>query len=78
MPLYKYSLRKLMNEGIAAENVLAVFSDILDGVEAAHLANVIHRAVDILGGHIAATFLAARNASSCQPVTLRSLSVLPG
>lgn len=43
MPRYKGSLRHLMKTGIAPEDALAVFSRILDGVDAAHLKRVTHR-----------------------------------
>lgn len=43
MPRYDGSLRDLMAKGIAPERVLQLFSQILDGVEAAHLHGVIHR-----------------------------------
>ena len=43
MPLYQSSLRTLMKKGIASEDVLKLFSDMLDGVEAAHLLGVFHR-----------------------------------
>ena len=43
MPLLASTLRKYMQAGISKDQVLRVFSDILDGVEAAHLQGVIHR-----------------------------------
>lgn len=43
MPRYHGSLRDLMKAGIAPVDVLPLFSQILDGVEAAHLKGVIHR-----------------------------------
>lgn len=43
MPLYPTTLRKLMENGVAPHKVLALFSQILDGVEAAHLHGVFHR-----------------------------------
>ena len=43
MPLYDSSLRDLMNKGIETDYVLPLFSQILNGVEAAHLKKVIHR-----------------------------------
>lgn len=43
MRRYQSSLRKLMNEKISPEDVLPLFSNILDGVEAAHLQDVVHR-----------------------------------
>lgn len=43
MPFYAGSLRSLMTSGIKPAATLPLFSHILDGVEAAHLLNVIHR-----------------------------------
>lgn len=43
MPRYDSSLRELLNNGIAHGEVLPLFSQILDGVEAAHLHGVYHR-----------------------------------
>lgn len=43
MPRYESSLRQLMKDGIAPELALSLFSQILDGVEAAHLQGVVHR-----------------------------------
>lgn len=43
MPLYKGSLRNIMQSTIAPDEALRIFSKILDGVEAAHLLNVTHR-----------------------------------
>lgn len=43
MPLFASTLRKYMQDGIKQDHVVRVFSDILDGVEAAHLQGVIHR-----------------------------------
>ena len=43
MPRYPSSLRQLMQEQIASEDVLPLFSQIFDGVEAAHLLGVVHR-----------------------------------
>jgi len=43
MPLYARSLRDCMKQGIPAENVLRIFSQILDGMEAAHLHGIWHR-----------------------------------
>lgn len=45
MPIYESTLRKLINVGIAKDKVLQYFSQLLDGVEAAHLQNVCHRDV---------------------------------
>jgi serine/threonine protein kinase len=43
MRRYDGNLRDLMNNKIAPRNVLKLYYQILDGVEAAHLKNVIHR-----------------------------------
>jgi len=43
MPLYNNSLRELLNQKISHQEVLKIFSKILDGIEAAHLLNVWHR-----------------------------------
>jgi serine/threonine protein kinase len=43
MPLYKSSLRALMKEGLQDKEVLGLFLDMLDGVEAAHIQGIIHR-----------------------------------
>ena len=43
MRLYNGSLRTLLTDGIHPEKVLYYFSQLLDGVEAAHLLNVVHR-----------------------------------
>jgi len=43
MRRYEASLRNIMVGGIPPEKVLALFSQILDGVEAAHLQGVVHR-----------------------------------
>lgn len=43
MRRYTGSLRGLMNRGIVPQQVLPLFSQILDGVECAHLQNVVHR-----------------------------------
>ncbi|HZV88678.1 MAG TPA: serine/threonine-protein kinase [Candidatus Binatus sp.] len=43
MPYYAATLRELMKAGISSEKILPIFSQILDGVEAAHLKNVWHR-----------------------------------
>jgi len=43
MPLYPMTLRKLLDNGVRQEQVLSVFSQILNGVEAAHMSGVIHR-----------------------------------
>jgi serine/threonine protein kinase len=45
MPFYELSLRDLITKGIAAENALRLFSQILDGVEAAHLHNLSHGSI---------------------------------
>jgi serine/threonine protein kinase len=43
MRRYRGNLRNLMSERIDPRDAMAIFSQILDGVEAAHLQNVIHR-----------------------------------
>jgi serine/threonine protein kinase len=43
MPLYDYSLRKVMKHERPLQAPLSLFQDILDGVEAAHLQDVFHR-----------------------------------
>jgi serine/threonine protein kinase len=43
MPRYAMTLRHVMQQGLSPDRVLPVFSQILDGVEAAHLQRVIHR-----------------------------------
>ena len=43
MPLYETTLRILMNARLRYDEILRLYSDILDGVEAAHLLKVIHR-----------------------------------
>ncbi len=45
MPLYASSLRDLIKTGIAADATLPLFSQLLDGLEAAHLMGVFHRDV---------------------------------
>jgi serine/threonine protein kinase len=42
MPLYPLSLRDWIRRGIPEENVLRLFGNILDGIEAAHLHNIVH------------------------------------
>jgi serine/threonine protein kinase len=43
MPRYDGSLRTLLKNGISQAQVLPLFNQILDGVEAAHLKEVVHR-----------------------------------
>ncbi|MGC1379098.1 MAG: protein kinase [Anaerolineales bacterium] len=43
MPLYDFSLRKLMGKGIPPSSIFPLFSQLLDGVDAAHLMKVVHR-----------------------------------
>jgi len=43
MPMYDSSLRNLINNGIKPEETFLLFSQLLDGVEAAHLQGIIHR-----------------------------------
>jgi serine/threonine protein kinase len=43
MQRYHSNLRYIMHDGISPTNVLVLFGQILDGVEAAHLLGVVHR-----------------------------------
>lgn len=43
MPFYSETLRSLMKKGVPTDKVLSYFSQILDGVEAAHLQGIWHR-----------------------------------
>jgi serine/threonine protein kinase len=43
MPRYDGSLRELLNEGIAPQNAIKLFGQLLNGVEAAHLVGAVHR-----------------------------------
>lgn len=43
MPFYDSSLRNLINDGLKSEVVIRLFSQLLDGVEAAHLRGIVHR-----------------------------------
>ncbi len=43
MKLYPSTLRKIMTEGVPPDRVLPLFTQILDGVEAAHLQGIWHR-----------------------------------
>ena len=43
MPLYEGSLRDRLRAGVKSEHALALFAQILDGVEAAHLCEAVHR-----------------------------------
>lgn len=43
MPLYPTTLRNHIENGLNPQNVLPLFSSILDGIECAHLQGVIHR-----------------------------------
>jgi len=43
MPVYDCSLRTLMKSGISQDDAIYFFSQLLDGVEAAHLQGIIHR-----------------------------------
>lgn len=62
MPLYRETLRKLMDRGISHDQVLPYFSQILDGVEAAHLKGIWHRDLkpeNVLFDPSSATFVIA-------------------
>lgn len=59
MPLFSSTLRSVLKKGITPQSVLPLFSQVLDGVEAAHLKGVIHRdlkpeniLVDSGGSHV--------------------------
>jgi serine/threonine protein kinase len=43
MPVYDSSLRSLLNSGISQGDAIYYFSQLLDGVEAAHLQGIVHR-----------------------------------
>ena len=43
MPFYDSSLRNLMNDGLKPKAIIRLFSQLLDGVEAAHLQDIVHR-----------------------------------
>jgi serine/threonine protein kinase len=43
MPFYDSSLRNLISDGIKPEFIIRLFSQLLDGVEAAHLQGIVHR-----------------------------------
>jgi eukaryotic-like serine/threonine-protein kinase len=43
MPRFQTTLRKVMSQGIPPERVLIYFSQVMDGVEAAHLKGIWHR-----------------------------------
>lgn len=43
MPFYDRSLRNLIDDGIKPEVAIRLFSQMLDGVEAAHLKGIVHR-----------------------------------
>lgn len=43
MPVFTTTLRKLMDKRISHEKILPLFSQILDGIDAAHKLNVFHR-----------------------------------
>jgi serine/threonine protein kinase len=62
MPLYSGTLRMLISKGIEQGKILDLFSQILDGVEAAHLNGVCHRDLkpeNILWNETAATLVVA-------------------
>jgi serine/threonine protein kinase len=67
MPRYASSLRPVVEEGVRPERALALFSQLLEGVEAAHLYGVVHRdlkpenvLVDNAGNIVIADFGVAR------------------
>ena len=43
MPFYDSSLRNLINDGLKPEAIIKVFTQLLDGIEAAHLQRIVHR-----------------------------------
>ena len=43
MPIFEMSLRHLMKQGIAHDEALPIFSQLIDGIEAAHMFGVVHR-----------------------------------
>lgn len=43
MPIYPFTLRRFIVDGIAKDRVLPCFSQILDGIEAAHMLEIWHR-----------------------------------
>ena len=43
MPLYDSSLRNLITDGLKPQFIVPLLSQLLDGVEAAHLQNIVHR-----------------------------------
>ncbi len=62
MPMFECTLEKVMAEHILPNAILPIFSQILDGVEAAHLKNVTHRDLkpkNILCDREGATFVVA-------------------
>jgi len=42
-PYYPKTLRNLIRDGISKDNVLPLYTRVLDGIEAAHLLNIVHR-----------------------------------
>jgi serine/threonine protein kinase len=62
MPLYGSTLRKLISAGIESSKILDLFSQVLDGVEAAHINDVCHRDLkpeNILWDQISNTLIVA-------------------
>ena len=43
MPFYDFSLRNLISTGIKPEVIIRLFSQLLDGADAAHLQGIVHR-----------------------------------
>ena len=43
MPLYDCSLRNVIKDGLKPEDTIQIFSQLLDGIEAAHLQKIVHR-----------------------------------
>lgn len=43
MPVYDSSLRKIINAGLQPDKIMRLFTQLLDGVEAAHLQGIVHR-----------------------------------
>jgi serine/threonine protein kinase len=43
MPLYDSSLRSLIKDGLKSESIIRLFTQLLNGMEAAHLQGIVHR-----------------------------------